>query len=189
MSAAAAAAPEFAKGLPETKVEMDPKLSLALDDDDDLDLSKTPAVDLIHTGIGGLAMALNLCPEAAQSAKRSKMIHKKGEVAAGALKLKFNVDYKAGSVVNIRVVTVKDGKEQPPAEGAPAEGGEDAAASSAPGEGGEEGAKPASAPVAGRKRARKEIDVKQHIELAVAGLKAAGKDAEAVQLEEFVKTL
>lgn len=186
-AASSSVADEFAKGLPHSKVEMDPKLSLELSDDDDLDLSKTPAVELIHTGIGGLSMALNLCPEAAQSAKRSKMIHKKGEITVGALKLKFNVDYKAGAVVNIRVVTVKDGKEQPAAEGDAAAVAPDAEVKVEVGADGEVVAP--KTPVAGRKRARKEIDVKQHIELAVQGLKAAGKEVEAEQLSKIAEAL
>lgn len=181
MAAAAAAA------LTPSQVELDPKDALVVDltDDDELDFATTPAADLVSHGMGGVVMALNLCPEAVQSGKRSKMIHKKGELNVDGLplRLKWNVDYKGGAVVNFRVVTLKD-----PAAAAVASDGETPAAaassSSSAGGAGAEG------PVAGRKRARTadpaNIDVKKHLALAVEGLKHKGKDAEAEQLQKLI---
>ena len=118
-------------------------------EDDAPEFSTTPAADLVGSGIGGLAIALGLCPEAAQSGKRTKMIHKKGEVqvANTPLVLKWNVDYKAGAVVNLRVVTLK-----PATSGAPAE---ELAGSATDGE-------TSAAPAAGVKRKRKEAKRKKN---------------------------
>jgi hypothetical protein len=175
-----------ALGLPAEKVEQDPKLSLEVADMEDLDLSTTPANDLVANGLAGLLMALNLCPEAAASAKRTKQIHKKGEVAVeGAdLRLKWNVDYKAGNVLNLRVVTLKpDGKDA-------AQGGAGAGAGAV-----SEGETAAPAPVAGRKRARKEpvkpeeLDVRGHLQVAHEACVAQGKAAEAESLAALIASL
>lgn len=183
--AAAAATP-----LPADQVELDPKLSLAMEDDD-IDIATTPASDLVSHGLGGTIMALNLCPEAGQSGKRSKMIHKKGvlDVDGLPLKIKWNVDYKGGAVVNFRAVTLKDG-----GVAAVASDGEVAAASSSSSSGEAGAGASDAAPAAGRKRARKEadpstIDVKKHLALAVEGLKHKGRDAEAEQLQKLVAEL
>lgn len=176
-------------GLPADKVEQDPKLTLEPVDDDDLDLATTPAADLIANGLAGLVMALNLCPEAVASGKRTKQIHKKGELGVEGydLKLKWNVDYKAGSVLNLRVVTLKaDGKEAVPAEGAGAGAGvgsDGEAVAAAP------------APTAGRKRARKEptkpedLNVRDHLQIAYEACVAQGKTTEAQSLAALIASL
>ena len=104
--------------LPADKVEQDPKLSMELDLDDP-DFSSTPCAEIVSTGLSGLVMALSLCPEASASGKRTKMIHKKGEVEVEGtgLKLKWNVDYKGGNVINARVVTLKSKEGAAPVEG------------------------------------------------------------------------
>jgi hypothetical protein len=161
----------------------------ALIEDDDGDFANTPAAAIVSNGLGGLCMALNICPEAVQSGKRVKMIHKKGEIALSTdLQLKWNVDYKAGRVASIRVVTLK-GKtgEEVPEGGEPAAEGEIKAVESAAGDAG-------AAAVSGRKRARREIkpeniDVKKYILLAVEGLRFKGKEAEAEQLQKVAEEL
>jgi hypothetical protein len=133
-------------------------------------------------------MALNICPEAVQSGKRVKMIHKKGELElAGDLKLKWNVDYKGGHVASLRVVTLKakGGEELPEGGGESAAEGEIKAVESAAGD---------AAATAGRKRPRREmkpenIDVKKYILLAVEGLRFKGKEAEAEQLTKLAEEL
>jgi hypothetical protein len=145
-------------------------------EDDAPEFSTTPAADLVGSGIGGLAIALGLCPEAAQSGKRTKMIHKKGEVqvAGTPLVLKWNVDYKAGAVVNLRVVTLK-----PSAGGAPAE--EIAAGSATDGE--------TSAPTAGIKRKRKEpVSIEKQLQIVADALAAEGKTAESEQLIALLRS-
>ena len=171
--------------LPDEKIEQDPKgtLTQSLEDLDDPDFSTTPCAEIVSTGLSGLVMALSLCPEAAASGKRTKMIHKKGEleVEGTGLKLKWNVDYKGGSVINARVVTLKSKDGAAAAEGAAGAGAGagDAAASSAD---------IPAAPVAGRKRARKEptkpedLDVKAQLLTAVEALNAQGKSAVAEEV-------
>jgi hypothetical protein len=166
------------------KVEQDPKQTLEIDEDDDLDLSKTPASDLLENGLAGLVMAMNLCPEAAASGKRTKQIHKKGTLSIdGAnLKLKWNVDYKAGAVLNLRVVTVKEVE---------LAAGAGAGAGAAVSDG--EGMTPA--PTAGRKRARKEpvkpedLDLRTLLQQAYEGCVAQNKAIEAEELQKLIEKL
>jgi hypothetical protein len=153
------------KPLPASQVEQDPHAIPMVDgdSDDDMDFSATPAADIVQMGLTSLVMAANVCPEAGVSGKRTKMVHKKGELAVQgtALKLKWNVDYKAGSVVSLRGVTLKDVE-------APASDGENAAAVA-----GGAGAGAGAGGEAGRKRARKEVelDVKKHVLKAVEALR------------------
>ena len=99
-----------AKAAASFSVEQDPLAETVVVDDDELDLSTTPAADFVVAGITGLATGLNLCPEATTSSKRIKMIHKKGDVdvADAGLKFKWNADYKSGKLTNLRIVTVKE---------------------------------------------------------------------------------
>jgi hypothetical protein len=162
MSSAGAAAAAAEKGADDQTITLD--LS---SDEEELDFTSTPAASLMETGLGGLAMALNLCPEAAASGKRTKMIHKKGELVVDgvALKLKWNADYKAGSVVNLRVVTVK-AKE--PAVGSDGE---------------------TEGPVAGRKRARKEPPpIETQLEAIADACIAQGKTGEAEQIRALLRS-
>jgi hypothetical protein len=167
------------------KVEQDPKLSLEIEDDDDMDLSKTPAADLLENGLAGLVMALNLCPEAAASGKRTKQIHKKGElgIEGAHLKLKWNVDYKGGSVLNLRVVTLKE-VELAAGAGAGAGAVSDGEGMTAP-----------PAPAAGRKRARKEptkpedLDLRTLLQQAYEGCVAQNKVIEAEELQKLIEKL
>lgn len=176
----AAPTPTF-KPLSASQVEQDPHAIPLVDDDsdDDIDFSATPAADIVQMGLTSLIMAANVCPEAGVSGKRTKMVHKKGELAVQGtpLKLKWNVDYKAGSVVSLRVVTLKDAE-------APASDGENAAVAGGAGAG-------AGAGEAGRKSARKEVelDVKKHVLKAVEALRAKGNADKADQLQALVEGL
>lgn len=191
MAAAASSSSSSSSGapiLPADKVEQDPHATLDLTDDDDIDFSATSAADLITTGLSGLVMALNLCPEATNSGKRTKQIHRKGDLhCEGAdLKLKWNVDYKAGRAINVRIVTTKD-KE------APGSDGEAPSSSGGAGAGAAEGDTPA--PVAGRKRARKEppkpedVDVRAVLQQAVDACVAQGKATAAESLQAVLSGL
>lgn len=138
----------------------------------EMDFSDTPAADYLVSGLHALLFGLDKSPEASSSGKRTKMIHKKGEVKAETLPLtlKYNADFKAGHLVNLRVVTVKPG------------GGDESATD---GEGAGAGAG-AGAGVSGVKRPRRKLDLKKMLQQAIAACEEEGKSAEAATLKELL---
>jgi hypothetical protein len=174
--------------VPLSQVEFDPKGTNPLSEDEgDMDFSSTPAANIVEMGLSSLVLAANLCPEAATSGKRVKQVHKKGEVHVPdtEIKLKWNIDYKGGKVINVRVVTLK-----------PKEGEEGAGAGAGAGAGSaSEGEGAPAVPTAGRKRARKEptkpeeLDVRAHLQVAHDACVAQNKVVEAEALRVLLEKL
>jgi hypothetical protein len=152
-------------------------------------LAEMLATELMTNGLGGLVSALAECPEALQSAKRTKMIHKKGELLVvedeSNVLLKWNADFKAGALASIRVVTVKKPGEAAGEESATdGEGVVESAAGDAA----------AGAPVAGQKRPRAKAPLqpsaaKRHLLVAIEWFTSQGKTEEADQLQKLIEAL